>query len=126
MDYYNVSLHDLFFMNFFLLFFFQNGLCQFYFVVFFLKILWIVTMFPHMVFVLLQCFSTCFFLNYLCRFFFNIELVENYNCRFSHMFFFSLFFPKFSFFFIFFVFFFRIIFVDFIFFNMELVDNLAL
>ena len=105
----------LFFMNIFL-FFFQNGLCQFCFVVFFFKILWIVTMFPHMVFVLLQCFSTCFFLKLSMSIFFNIELVENYNCRFPHMFFFHFFFKNcLLFFFIFLCFFFRIIFVDFIF-----------
>ena len=76
MDYYNVSLHG-FFYEFFLLFFFQNSLCRFCFVVFFFKTLWIVIIFLHIVFVLLQCFLTCFFLNNLCRIFFNIELVEN-------------------------------------------------
>ena len=96
-------------MNFFL-FFFQNDLCQFCFVIVFFKTLWIVTIFIHMVFVLLQCFPICFFLKIIfVEFFFNIELVENYNCRFPHMFFSK------NFFFFFFYFF-----------NMELVENLAL
>jgi hypothetical protein len=73
-----------------------------------------------------------FFLNYLCRFFFNIELVENSaltfpTCFFFH-FFFSFVFPKLSssFFFFFFLFFFQNCFCWFYFFNMELVENLAL
>ena len=59
-------------------------------------------------------------------------MVENYNCRFPHMFFsifFAFFSPKIVFFLLlllFCVFFFRIVFIDFIFFNMELVENLAL
>jgi hypothetical protein len=112
-----------FFMNLFP-FFFQNSLCRFCFVVFFFKILWIVTMFPHMVFVLLQCFPTCFFPKIIfVEFFFNIEFVENSalifpTCFFSIFFHFCflLFIPKlFSFFFNFLSFFCRIVFVDFIF-----------
>jgi hypothetical protein len=116
-----------FFMNFF---FFRNGLCRFDFIFFilswlrillcrfFFKTLWIVTVFPHMIFVLLQCFHTCFFKKklYLSNFFFNIELVENlaltFPACFSFHFFsfcFCFFFPKLS------LFFFRIVFVDFIF-----------
>jgi len=35
-------------------------------------------MFPHMIFVLLQCFSTCFFFKIIfVEFFFNIVLIEN-------------------------------------------------
>jgi hypothetical protein len=103
-----------FFYEFFSLFF-QNSLCRFCFVVFFIKTLWIVTMFLHMVFVLIQCFPTLFFQNYLCRFFFNIELVGNSTLTFPACFF-SFFLPKLSssFFFHFSVFFFfKIVFVDF-------------
>jgi hypothetical protein len=81
---------------------------------------------------LLQCFPTwflfsksisphVFFQNYLCRFFFNIELVENLVLTFPTCFFFHLFcfffFPKLSssFFVFFLCFSFRIVFVDFIF-----------
>ena len=119
MDSYNVSLQGFFYLFFYessSFFSFQNGLCQFCFIVFFFKTLWIVTMFSHKVFVLLQCFATCFFFNYLCRFFFNIELVENSDLTFPACFFFHLFllfFQKLSSFFC--VFFFRIFFVDFIF-----------
>ena len=119
MEYYDVSLHGLFFffMNFFLRFFFQNGLCRFFFILswlrivlrsFFFKTLWIVIMFPHMVFVLLQCFPICFFFKLsLSYYFFNIDLVENLALTFSTCFF-SIFFRKIVFiFFIFLCFFFQ-------------------
>ena len=111
-----------FFMNFFS-FFFQCGLCRFYFVVFFFKTLWIVKI-PHMVFVLLQCFLTCFFSKLsLSNIFFNIELVENSTLTFPACFCFFFFFQNclllllVFFFFLFFCVFFQ---------NMELVENSAL
>jgi len=113
MDSYNVSLQGFFYLFFYessSFFSFQNGLCQFCFIVFFFKTLWIVTMFSHKVFVLLQCFPTCFFQNYPCQCFFNIELVENSaltfpTCFFFHFFNFFSFFSKIVFFFFFFQFF---------------------
>jgi len=71
---------------------------------FFFKTLWIVTIFPHIVFVLLQFSSHVFFQNYLYWFFFNIELIENLALTFSTCFFF-FFFQNclfFSFFYVFF------------------------
>jgi len=108
MDYYNVSLHSFFYELFsflfpkwslWILFFLYWASWEFCFVDFFFKTLWIVTMFPHMVFVLLQCFLTCFFFNYLCWFFFNIKLVENLALTFPTCFFFSFFHFVFTFFF---------------------------
>jgi len=130
MDYYNVSLQGFFLW----IFFFQNYLCRFCFVVFFFKTLWIVTMFPHIIFVLLQCFPTCFFPKLsLSNCFFNIELVKNLaltfpTCFFFHFFhFFCFFFSKLSSFFSsIFCIFFQNCFCWFYFFNMELVENLAL
>jgi hypothetical protein len=121
--------------SFYDLFFFQNDLCRFYFfiykvgwefsfVVFFKKKQYeLLQCFLYIVLVLLQCFPTYFFLNYLYRiYFFNIELTDNLDLAFPTCFFYFFicfsFFPKFSFFtyFYFFCFvFFRIIFVDFIF-----------
>jgi len=68
-----------FFIYFFV--FFQNYLCWFYFfhielieilALLFFKTLWIATVFPHMIFALLQCFPTYFF-NW---FFFKIVFIE--------------------------------------------------
>jgi hypothetical protein len=89
-------------MNFFFFFSFQSGLCRFYFfsywagwkfcfVVFFFKTLWILTMFPHIIFVLLQCFPTYCFLKLSLSIFFNIELVENLALTFPTCFFFPFF-----------------------------------
>jgi hypothetical protein len=88
---------------------------------FFFKTLWIVIVFPPW---FLFCYNVSphvFFLNYLCRFFFNIELVENSALTFPTCFFFHFFFLLFFqnclllSFFSFFCFFFKIVFVDFIF-----------
>jgi hypothetical protein len=119
MDYYNVSLHDFFFMTFFL-FFFQNDLCQFCFVIVFFKTLWIVTIFIHMVLFCYSVFPYVFFSKLSLSNFFlilswlRITIVDFPTC----------FFPKiFS---SFFLFFFQNFFCWFYFFNMELVENLAL
>jgi hypothetical protein len=130
MDWYNVFLFVFFFFflwiffSFFpkwflsILFFLYWAGWEFYFVVFLKKTLWITTIFPHMIFVLLQCLPKYFFQNYICWFFFNIELVENLALTFPTCFFpfFFVFFFKIVFFFFHFLcFFFRIVFVDFIF-----------
>ena len=114
MDYYNVSLHGLFFMNcfFFLKMVFVDFASQF----FSLKYCGLLQYFPIL---FLFCYSVSphvFFLIIFVDFFFNIELVENSDLTFPACFFFHLFllfFQKLSSFFC--VFFFRIFFVDFIF-----------
>ena len=112
MDYYNVSPHGFFLWFFFskwslLIFFSYWTGWEFCFVVFFFKTPWIITMFPNMVFVLLQCFPTCLFFKIIfVEFFFNIELVENLALTFP-----TCFFSKLSLL---------------IFFNIDLVENLAL
>jgi hypothetical protein len=134
MDFYNISLHGFFYFFYeFFSSFFLNGLCRFCFIVFFFKTLWIVTMFPHMVFVLLQCFPTCFFPKLsLSNLFFNIELLKNSALIFPHVvfhffsFFFAFYFQIVFFFFSIFCVFFQNCFFLFYFFNMELVENLAL
>ena len=105
MDYYNVSLHGFFFM----ILFFPKWSLSILLRNFFFKTLWIVIVFPPW---FLFCYNVSphvFFLNYLCRFFFNIELVENSALTFPTCFFFSLFFffcfSKIVFFFLFFLFF---------------------
>ena len=120
MNCYNIFLHGFFF---FLIFFsktifidfiffswLQILLCSFFFL--------INTVDCYKVFPYGFCFATLFphiffFQNYLCWFFFNIELVENLALTFLTCFSFH-FFPKLSFSF-FCVFFSRIVFVDFIF-----------
>jgi len=127
-----------FFLWIFFLFFSQNGLCRIFFHIklienfvswFFFKHCGLLQSFPTW---FLFCYSTsphvCFSKLSLSNLFFNIELVENSAFNFSHVFFFSFFF---CFFFqncilLFFVFFFQNCFYWFYFFNMELVDNLAL
>jgi len=105
MDCYNVSLHG--FFSLFLWFFFSKWSLsilffsywagwEFCFVVFKKKTLWIATMFPYMVFVLLQYFPTCFFSKLFLLIFFYIELVKNLvltspTCFISHFFSFSFF-----------------------------------
>jgi len=94
--------------------------------------LWIAIVFPHMVFM----FFYNFFQNYLCQFyFFNIELVENFNCSFPHkILWIAIVFPYMglflSFFFLWFLFFYMIFFQNyfycFYFFNIKLVENLTL
>ena len=122
MDYYNISLHGFFFMNFVLLFlpkrflsvllrcFFLKNTVDCYNV--FLHGFCFPKVFPHMFF-----FKIIFV-----DFFFNIELVENLVLTFPTCFFFHLFcffFPtlyySFFVFFFFLCFSFRIVFVDFIF-----------
>jgi len=102
---------------------------------FFFKTFWITTMFPHMVFMFFLWFSSKLFLSIL---FFNIELVENYNCSFSHKtlwiaivfiymgLFSSFFFSSFLWFLFFYMIFLKIIFVTSIFFYIKLVENLSL
>jgi len=136
MDYYNVSLHGFFLWIFFFFFFFFSKWSlsilffsywadwEFYFVVFFLNTVDCYNV-SHMVFVLLQCFPTCFFFKTIfVYFFFNIELIENLALTFPTCFFFH-FFSKIVFFFSFFVFFFSELFLLIYFFNMELIENLA-
>jgi len=102
---------------------------EFSFIVFLKKTLWITIVFPDMVFV----FFNDFFQNYLCQFYFvNIELVENYNYSFSHktlwiatVFSYMVYFFHF-FLFWFFYDFFQNFLCWFYFFNIELVENLAL
>jgi hypothetical protein len=71
---------------FFLCFFFQNCFCRFYFfelvqnLASFFKTLWIATVFPHMIF-FVMIFFKIIFIGFII---FNIELIENYNCRFPH------------------------------------------
>ena len=77
-------------------------------------------MFPHIIFVLLQCFPTYCFSKLSLLIFFNIELVENLALTFPTCFFFSIFlifFPKLSsFFFFHFSFFFSELFLLILFF----------
>ena len=128
MDYYNVFLHDFFLWIFFFIFF-QNGLCRFCFVVFFKKnIVNCYNVSPHSF-----CFAIVFhhmfcFQNYFCQFVFNIKLVKNSALTFSTCFFhfFLLFSTKIVFFSLFSCVFFQNYFCWFYFFNMELVENLAL
>ena len=134
MNCYNVSLHGFFYL-FLWMFFFQNGLCRFYF--FYIEL---VENFVSYVLKknTMDCYNVsphdfCFAIMFSHLFFFKIILALTFpTCFISHFFsfFFLLFFPQnylllFSFFFFFCVFFSEL-FLSILFFNIELVENLAL
>jgi hypothetical protein len=130
---------SIWFFSFFLWFFFQTGLCRFYFFlywagwefsfVFFSKItLWIATMFPPHDFCFAVVFLHMFFLKKLSlsNLFFQYWAGWELSFSFPNIFFFQNCLLLFLFYFLFFLFFFQNCFCRFYFFNIELVDNLAL
>jgi len=137
MEYYNISLHDFLWIVF--SFFFQNGLCRFFYILswlrillrsFFLNTVDCYNVSPHSFYFAMVLSHMFFFQNYLYRICFlilswlKIQLLTFPTCFF---YLFLLFFPKLYsyFFFFFFCIFFSELFLL-IFFNMELVENLAL
>jgi hypothetical protein len=127
MEYYNVSLHGFFFMNFFSFFFPKMVFVEFFFILSWLRILfrgfflntvdcynlsphgfYFATVLPHMFFFQNYLYRICFLILSWLR----IQLLTFLTCFFFHFFF--AFFSKIVFFF-FLCFFFRIVFIDFIF-----------
>jgi len=105
MNYYNVSLHGYFyfFMNLFSLFFFSKWSLSILLCNFFLTHHGLLQCFPTWFLFCYNVFPHIFFQNYLRRFFFNIELVENSALTFPACFFsicfhfsFAFFLPKLS------------------------------
>jgi len=131
MDYYNISLHGFFFYEFCSSFSSKKVFIGFASLFFSLKHCGLLQCFPTWFLFSKSISPHVFFQNYLCRFFFNIELVENLVLTFPTCFFFFVLIFFFQnclliFLFFFFVFFFQNCFCWFYFFNMELVENLAL